>query len=160
MIGNICTVQALYTSMQRKYPVIVVQFPPVLHAAPPGSQDLLGQVESFYEQHRILHKGRLGPPMDRAHLNPFLARYNWLEVIKDESPSDIVDWVKMPERDEGEMSGILPCFQYYFAVIIKLLTDENALHKTRILQTVNTTKSLCVVSSIHSFPPDGAMTQT
>jgi hypothetical protein len=141
-----CTVQALYASMQRKYPVVVPHSPPALHAAPPGSRDLLGQVESFYEQHRVLHKGRLGPPMDRAHLNPFLARYNWLEVIKDESPSDIVDWAKMPERDEGELTGILPCFQRYFGEIIKLLTDENAFRKTRILRSVNTTKSLCVFS--------------
>ncbi|KAG2084486.1 uncharacterized protein F5147DRAFT_589450, partial [Suillus discolor] len=137
-----CTVQALYASMQIKYPVVVPDSPPALHAAPPGSQDLLDQVESFYEQHRVLHKGRLGPPMDRAHLNPFLAKYNWLEVIKDESPSDIVEWVKMPERDEGELTGILPCFQRYFGEIIKLLTDENAFRKTRILRAVNTTKSL------------------
>ncbi|KAG1818598.1 uncharacterized protein BJ212DRAFT_1479599 [Suillus subaureus] len=90
--------------MQRKYLVVVPHSPPVLHAAPPGSQDLLSQVESFYEQHCILHKGHFGPHMDRAHLNPFLAKYNWLEVIKDESPSDIVDWAKMPERDEAMLT--------------------------------------------------------
>jgi hypothetical protein len=27
-------------------------------------------------------------------------------VIKDESPSDIVDWLKMSEKDEGELIGI------------------------------------------------------
>ncbi|KAG1850434.1 hypothetical protein F4604DRAFT_1515905, partial [Suillus subluteus] len=137
-----CTVQALYASMQIKYPVVVPHSPPAQHVAPSGSQDLLAQVESFYEQHRVLHKGRLGPPMDRAHLNPFLAKYNWLEVIKDELPSNIIDWVKMPEKDESELTGILPCFQRYFDAIIKLLTDENAFRKVRILRAVNTTKSI------------------
>ncbi|KAG2028588.1 hypothetical protein BDR03DRAFT_1019603 [Suillus americanus] len=154
-----CVVQALYASMQRKYPVVVPHSPPALDAALPESQDLLAQVESFYEQHRVLHMGRLGPPMDRAHLNPFLAKYNWLDVIKDETPSDIVEWVKMPERDENELIGILPCFQCYFGEIIKLLTDENALRKTRILRAVNTTKSLYVFSSIHPFLADSSMTQ-
>jgi hypothetical protein len=141
-----CTVQAFYASMQRKYPVVVPHPPPALHV-PPGSQDLLAQVESFYEQHRVLHNGRLGPPMDRAHLNPFLARFNWLDVIKDESPSDINDWVKMPEKDESELIGILSCFKRYFGMIINLLTDENAFRKTRILRAVNTSKSMCVCSS-------------
>ncbi|KAG2046066.1 hypothetical protein BDR06DRAFT_977753 [Suillus hirtellus] len=131
-----CTVQAFYASMQRKYPVVIPHPPPVLHV-PPGSQDFLTQVESFYEQHHILHNGCLGLPMDRAHLNPFLAKYNWLEVIKDKSPSDIIDWVKMPEKDESELIGILPCFQRYFGGIIKLLTDENAFQKTQIFHDLN-----------------------
>jgi hypothetical protein len=70
---------------------------------------LLAQVESFYKQHHVLHNGHLGPPMDRVHLNPFLAKYNWLEVIKDELFSDIIDWVKMPKKDESELVDILPC---------------------------------------------------
>jgi hypothetical protein len=59
-----CTVQALYASIQIKYPVVIPHSPSAPHVGLLGSQDLLAQVELFYKQHCILHKGHLGPPMD------------------------------------------------------------------------------------------------
>jgi len=110
-----CTVQALFDSNEACYPVVVPSIPATA-GPPPLSHHL---AESAYCS--ILDVSLLTQLEDHAHLNPFLAKYNWLKVVDGLSPCVIHSWVSLPSGSEPELNGLTAAVEgYYNSILIDL----------------------------------------
>jgi hypothetical protein len=57
-------------------------------------------------------------PEDRALLNPFLAKYNWLSVVEGVPPTSISDWISLPSSEEHDLQGLVKAVHDYYGKIV------------------------------------------
>jgi len=124
-----CSTQILFESNQRVYEVDIIPSP----SAPPitSAFDIL---LSQYEQKKF---DQFQIPNNPALLNPFLAKYKWLNTLEGISPAKVTEWVKFPIAGDP-YAGLFSAVKLYYEPIIK---DMGNLEKyTTILRFVHTTK--------------------
>lgn len=123
-------VQALFDSNETRYPVILPAITPSV-IRPPLMHEIAASA----------YRAVLDAPAeleDRAHLNPFLAKYDWLPIVSDLSPRMVQNWVSLPSGSEPEFEGLAAAIQEYYADIILDLGNFGAY--TTILRWIKSSK--------------------
>jgi Orsellinic acid/F9775 biosynthesis cluster protein D len=132
-----CYVQALFESNETWYRIVVPEFAP----APLMRPSMLDYAASTY--HAIFDV----PPEleDRAHLNPFLAKYDWLPVVRPFSPGILDRWIAMPDETDARLQGLESIVKAYYGDIIGEMQDFG--QYTTILRWVKSSKKYVVFFS-------------
>jgi hypothetical protein len=111
-----CDVQTIFESNATRYPVIV----PLCAPAPATQPSALTYAAATY---RAIYDVR--PELeDRAQLNPFLAKYNWMTIISPLHPRQIQDWVSLPGDTESVFSGLEDAIKAYYNIIVHEMGDS------------------------------------
>jgi hypothetical protein len=75
---------------------------------------------------------------DMAQLNPFLAKYNWLNIISDLSPVLVNTWVSLGDDQDDDFPGLTAAVHDYYEGIFPDVRDLSKY--TTILRWIMSTK--------------------
>jgi Orsellinic acid/F9775 biosynthesis cluster protein D len=105
----VCHVQTFFESNQTRYPIMLPSSTIPARAQPSA----IAHVEAIYQ--KIFD----APAQldDRAHLNPFLATYSWVDITSRYEARRIQDWVSYPGKNEL-LSRLGSAVQEYYAPIM------------------------------------------
>lgn len=131
-----CYVQVLFHSNETRYPVAL----PQCVLGPVKEFSMLDYATSTY---RAIFD--VQPQLeDRAHLNPFLAKYDWLPIVEKFTPRNIHDWTSLPDETDATFRGLEAAVKSYYNRIIQDM--GNLGQYTTILRWVKSSKR-CVYTS-------------
>lgn len=127
-----CTIQAIFDSNNKYYPVTLPQSPQAMNAPP----NLDKMMETQY--HHLISQIDSSALQDMAHLSPFLAKYKWHTVVADLEPGSLSEWTSIPRADEIALSGLHNAVNNYYQEIVKEMGSGESW--TTVLRFVNTAK--------------------
>jgi hypothetical protein len=129
-----CTIQAVFDSNSRYYPVTLPQLPQATTGTAPPSLDEMTEARYLH----IISKIDSLAVLDAAHLSPFLAKYKWHTVVANLEPRCPSEWSSVPRADEIELRGLTEgVSSYYDGIVDEIGGGENW---TTVLRFVNTAK--------------------
>ena len=127
-----CTIQAIFDSNNKYYPVTLPQSPQARKS--PSNLDEMTKTQ----YHRIVSQIDSSALLDPAHLTPFLAKYKWHTVVANLEPSSPSEWTSVPRADETALTGLSKAvFEYYLEIAKEMGAGESW---TTVLRFVNTAK--------------------
>lgn len=136
-------VQIIFDSNSRRYPVTVS--PSLLPSSSSNSPtQSLNPVQILLKQYHDASNATqlLAAPDDPALLNPFLAKYRWLNILKGLPSTKVRDWVCFPQaRDRKFIFKELEeaVNEYYQKICREMESPDNDSHTTT-LRWINSTK--------------------
>jgi len=138
-----CTIQSIFDSNQKFYPVNIPDAVPATQSRKHHPQLIEQSYEDFYAKQREI---ALTVPDDNAHLSPFLQKYRWHKVIEKTSPRVIQDWLALPSDEEPKLARLSSIIKTYYQYAVEMMEDDGKVpYSLRIRRILNTKKSLSYV---------------
>jgi hypothetical protein len=114
-----CNVQTLFSSNATRYPVVVPNFTPSPATQPSALTYAAATYRAIFDVHPELE--------DRAHLSPFLAKYDWVKIVKEYSTQNINNWVSLPtDNARSGLSRLEATVKGYYNIIIEAIADSSS----------------------------------